>query len=250
MKLDVGIFLCRLTAFMALTGVTSLAQKNASPSPAENIVIHLEYVEMSHATMIELMTDPASKNNDTILRSKIEKLIQTKKAEVIETQIATMANNSKTTIKSAINEFIYATEFITPKFLQNKKTNKDKAETDILETPLNEHILAPIPVAFETRESGSFAHVIASIQKDQRFISLQLKLECTELTGKKIWRTWKDKYTHADITTPMVYTMRINTTAIVADGQPSLVGVLSPADNQANRIATLKRLVFVTATAN
>ena len=180
MKLHVGIFLCKLTVVMALAPITLLAQKNASPSPAENIMIHLEYVEMSHATMMKLMADPEATKNDTTLRAKLEKLIQTKNAEVVETQIATLENNSETTIKSTVRESIYPTEFITPKFLQNKTPNKDEAETDIEEIPLNEHILAPIPISFETRESGTFAHVVASIQKDQRFISLQLKLAITD----------------------------------------------------------------------
>jgi hypothetical protein len=100
-------------------GISPLAQAAApeTQEPAEanavtqpHIRVQVEFVEISHELLTELMAAATPSANDADLRQQVAQLVKDGKAKVMETLLCTGRSGQKSTTES-IEEFIYPTEY-------------------------------------------------------------------------------------------------------------------------------------------
>jgi len=204
----------------------------------KHIRIQVEYIEMTHQQMTALLADPKVSKNDTLLRQQVTKLIEQNKAKIVETQMMICRSGEKATIES-IREFIYPTEYDPPEFVCGSDKNKLKnRDTSAL----------PLPTAFETRNLGSTLIVEPVIGVNDKYIDLTLSPEIVYHIGNIDWSTHKNEHGESNVTMPLIYTLRINTSLTLDDNTPCLAGCYTPKDEKGFPAPERKLLIFVKGT--
>ena len=212
----------------------------AEASLPRNIRIQVEFIELSLKESTALMADAKATKTDTLLRERLTALIKADDAKMLATQIVVGRSGEKMTTES-IREFIYPTEYETPKLPGSFGTDKATAK----KTDLTDLATPPTPTAFEIRNLGSTLEVEPTIGEHNRTIDVRLSPEIVYHVENIKWATWKNKQGEADIQMPIFYTLRINTAVSVTNGKPCFVGALSPKDDQGVTDFTRQIFVFV-----
>ncbi|MBN8460302.1 MAG: hypothetical protein J0M04_20935 [Verrucomicrobia bacterium] len=203
------------------------------------IRVQVEFIEVSHPQYTELMATPRKTTNDTDLRARLTALTKEGKATVVETLAATGKSGQKATSES-IEEIIYATEYEPPELPCNGVSGQ-KSE------PNPNTVNGPTPSAWDTRNTGGTLEIEPNITDDGHFIDIRLVPEIVYHVGNRVWMEWKDDHGKANIEMPDFYTVRMNTSLTVVDGQPFLAAALSPKNDKGACDPTRKLMVFVRA---
>lgn len=220
-------------------------KKEAPLDPtAAQIRVQVEFIDLSHEQLTELMfgTKPAA--NDVELRKQLAQLVKDGKAKVMETLLCTGRSGQKSTSES-IEEFIYPTEYEPASFAdEGKKQEPGKTETA---DAGKREALGPTPTAFETRNLGSTVEIEPTVSDDGKTIDLRLIPEIVYHVENEIWAEWKDEHGSAHVQMPVMYTLRLNTVVKLTNGKPLLVGALTPKNDKGAPDRDRKLMVFVKA---
>ncbi len=237
-----------MTIFKTCIGVTLLcailgfAQEKSNTSGKQLVKetpkivrVQVEYIEVAHETMTELLSEPKTSADDTPLRAKLQGLVKEGKAKVIETQMVTARSGQKAMTES-VHEFIYPIEYVAPQVpcgMGDKASPPPKA-------PLT-------PVAWETRNLGSTLEIEPTVGENGKVIDLRLLPMLLYHTGNKVWHeetVGKDTF---KIQMPDIYKIQADTAVTLIAGQPYLMAAVSPKDEKGEVDFTNKVLIFVRA---
>ncbi len=175
------------------------------------------YTEMFEISAIEhakMMSKPSNANNHTALRNKLIEQVKAKKATLVSSQSLITTPGWRGTSES-INELIYATEY-DPTLAAPKNQGNPGAKITTLPST---------PGRFNTRNIGTTIVVEARLGEDLRTIDLSLKPEVVKHLGFRLLGEWGRG---SNVKMPIFYTIRLNTSLTLHDGQFTLVGTTSP----------------------
>ena len=233
---------------VALLGMTlAFAQEEAFDPLGEQtdeflpkiVRVQVEFIEVPHETMTELLAEPRKSANDTPLRAKLQELVKGEKAKIIETQMVTARSGQKA-ITESIHEFIYPIEYDIVE-MPTYVPEEGKPE------PAPEKVGPPTPVAWETRNLGSTLEIEPTIGENDKIIDLRLLPTLVYHTGDRVWHEeTKDENTYK-IVQPDFYKIQFDTSATLMSGQPFLISAVSPKNDKGEADFTKKILIFVRA---
>lgn len=204
------------------------------------IRVMAEFVDLPHEELTKLLLEPRKSGNDTELRKEVQKLVVAGKATVVETMLCTCRSGQKATTES-IQEMIYPTEY---------EPSQVSAETDTtaqgVQVKPSDAVNAtgPTPTAFETRNVGSTLEIEPTLGEGNKLIDLRMVPELVYHHGDKIISVWKSEQGDASIKMPLFYSMRLNTSVTMMDGQTLLVAALSPKNAEGQVDTKRKVMVF------
>lgn len=233
-------WLAIVSAPYAETGTPEFDPLGEHDNLPKMIRVQVEFIEVSHPQYTELMATPRKTANDTDLRARLTTLANEGKATVVETLVATGKSSQKATSES-IEEVIYPTEYEPPELPTNVGTTQPKSE------PNSDAVTGPTPSAWDTRNTGGTLEIEPTICEDSHFIDIRLVPEIVYHVGNRVWMEWQDAHGKANIEMPDFYTVRMNTSLTVVDGQPFLAAALSPKNDKGVCDPTRKLMVFVRA---
>ncbi len=216
-------------------------------SSPKMIRVQVEYVELSHEVLTELLflADPPSADA-TPLRKQVHELVKKGEAKVMETMICTARSGEKA-ISESISEFIYPTEY-EPWELPNEVDVPDKpggiTPDDV--KALESLVTPATPTSFETRNLGSTLEIEPTIGVDGRIIDLRFNPDMVWHTGETVWVERKDPLGNiCKVQMPKFYSMRVATALTCREGHYVLAAALSPKDAEGTTDFTRKVMVFV-----
>ncbi len=209
----------------------------------KNVRVMLEWIETSQEMVTELLAEEAKGSNHTELRAKVAELIKAKKAFVFETQMMTTRPGSPARVES-IREEIYPTEYDPSELPNEVKVDSDGEETANFPTT---NVTAPTATAFETRNLGGTFECDPTISQDGQIIDLQMTPEIVKKVVTYVFGTFDDGRAKADIEMPIFYTERVKTQISLQRGQPTLLALLTPPDENGQPDRSRKHMVFVRA---
>lgn len=216
------------------------------PNTAPIIQVRVEFVEMNHKKLTELLfLDEEESSDASALRNTVAELVKSGEASVLETIMASAADCQRATSESIL-EYIYPTEYEPPEIptevdqpdKEGGVTADDIKALSIMATPAT-------PTAFETRDLGSALEIDVNLLSDKK-IFLRFMPEIVWHTGNTVWTERKDGLGNVSrIEMPQFYKLSFNTALTCIDGQYNLVAVLSPKDQNGITDFSRKVMVFV-----
>lgn len=209
----------------------------ASAQHSQNVLLHLEYIELDHTDLTNLLFGEKLNRSSTEIRKELQKMVEQKKATVLESAILNSeADEAIARIESA-EEYIFPTEY-DPAEVAAPRVHKNGEVTGAAAT-------GPTPTAFESQKLGLVAEFTSSIKKD--IIKIDIHTNLTYHTGNFNWSTWKDERGEANISMPNFYHMEIRTGVNLTHNKYLLLGVHSPKDKEGKVNHERKVMVFVRA---
>ena len=205
--------------------------ERARPAPC-GVGLIFEWIELDHRAANKLIRKHATQIRADKLRDVLEKMLDEKKAELVETAYLVSTKNQRARVES-VDEHIYPTEYDAPEIPQ--KIHKDIPLDQIPVSPAN-------PTAFETRNVGTNVEAEAVISPSGDVIDLNLAPEIVQHLGN---RTIGDPKTlHAALAhvyQPDFYVMKIQTNLALHNGSHTLVSLFTPAGKKDKRVMLLVR---------
>ena len=229
----------------AQTGTPEVDPHGEFNDPPKQIRVQVEFIDVSHDQLTELMFGENPAANDVELRKQVAGLVKGGKATILETMLCTARSGQKATTE-AIEEFIYPTEYEPATLPENVQVNKME-DADAAKTVRRDPATGPTPTAFDTRNLGSTLEIEPTLNEDGSIIDLRFVPEIVYHVGNEIWAEWKGKHGNSPIQMPTIYVLRINTAVTLAAGEPMLVAALSPKDAKGHLDFTRKLMIFVRA---
>ncbi len=214
-------------------------------TPAKQIRVQVEFIDVSHEQFTELMFGPKPPANDGELRKQVAQLVKDGKATVVETLLCTARNGQKATSES-IEEFIYPTEY-EPATLPDKIDVKPTDTTGKTEGTRPDPAVGPTPTAFSTRNLGSTLEIEPTLRDDLKTIDLHFIPEIVYHVGNEIWGEWKGEHGNSPVQMPTFYAIRTNTSVTLDNGHYMLTAALSPKSKEGKPDFTRKLMIFVKA---
>jgi hypothetical protein len=212
------------------------------PQPPLQVQIQVEFIEMSHKALTKLLflANPDA-TNGTALRTKLQAMVETGEAEVLDTQVV-VSKSGQRSINESIHEFIYPTEYEGPRLPSfSGSSGPSPLERASIITGEN-----AIPTAFATRNLGGSLVVEPAFGEGGRLVELQLVPELVWHTGNTIHLEKKDALGHVSkVEMPDIYAIRLDTTVTCVAGQYLMASVLSPKNANGEVDMTRKVMVFV-----
>ncbi len=205
------------------------------------IQVQVEFIEVSHEQFTGLMASPRGSTNDGELRKQVAQLVKEGKGTIVETMMCTARSGQRATSES-IKEHIYATEYEPPTLEMSVGADGVPPKADH-----REPATAPTPTAFETRNVGSTLEIEPTLGEDDRTIDLRFMPEIVHHVGDEILSEWKDEHGTVPIKMPKFYSIRLNTSVVLINGQCLMAGALSQKDKDGLPDLSRKLMVFVRA---
>ena len=202
--------------------------------------VQVEYIEVPHETMTELLSEPRTSTNDTPLRAKLQELVKEGKAKMTETQMVN-ARSGQSASTESVHEYIYPIEYEAPQLVMNNVPENDKPQ---VLPPVGK---PPFPAAWETRNIGSTLEIRPTISENDKVIDLLLNPTLVYHTGNNVWHEeikGEDTYR---VQMPNFYKVEVNNSMTLIAGQPFLMAAVSPKDEKGEADLTKKVLIFVRA---
>lgn len=215
-----------------------LAEEELEDSRPKMVRVQVEYIEMAHETMTELMSGETVLS-DNELRKSLRKLVKEKEARVIETQLVIARPGQKATVESN-EEYIYPTEY---------EPAELPAEINVIEGGVKaelegrEFAIGPTPTAFETRNLGSILEIQPNLVGD--IVDLRFAPELIFHVRNETWSEWNGALGKSPIQMPVIYSMRVSGDIAVRSGNYRLVAALSPNGPDGHPDFERKLLIFV-----
>ena len=237
---SIAVLVCALG--MVLGAPAHAQAKEAGPAEGATMIrVQVEFIEMSHELMTELMSSEKVLSGNA-LRKRLRELEKEKKSKVVETQVA-VARPGKVVTSEAVEEFTYPTEY-EPAELPNEVTvvkGGDEVEADVRDVATG-----PTPAAFETRHLGSSLEVEPDLGEDG-FMSVRIATEMVHHVRNEVWAEWKGKTGDAPIVMPIFYSMHISGGYTVRDGNYCLAAAVSPKSPDGHPDYDRKVMIFLRA---
>lgn len=236
----------KLTLFLfALIPFSGFAQPNLSSGNDEEMEgekqmrIQIEWIEVSHEKMTELLEtnggvndDAHLSSNENDLRSEVKELIAEGEAKIIETTMIIARSGQRAKVESVL-EFTYPTEFFPPQVPNEESKGSDTEPTITPHTPED----------FETRNLGTTLEVDPVLGKDNRTIDLNMAPEIVYHTGYENHGGIDEKN---QIMLAQFYAVKITTQVTVRNGEYLLIAAASPRDVETGQQdPSRKILIFV-----
>lgn len=202
----------------------------------KSVRVQLEYIDLAHHTLTRLlMEDQAPTTNAKELCMKIQKLVESGDAKILETQVAIARSGEMARVES-IEEYIYPTEYDPP--VTPSEDNKEKAN------PVD--LAGYMPWAFETRNVGSTLEIEPTIGENDTMVNIRLEPEIVWHSGNILWQEYKDGNGNVyKVEMPNFYTIRTTTALTCIGGQYNMIGVLSPKDDNGKVNFERKVILFL-----
>lgn len=211
------------------------------------IRVQVEYVELSHETLTDLLflADPPSADA-TPLRKQVQELVKKGEAKVIETMVLNARSGEKALTES-INEFIYPTEYEPPELPGSFGSSKGSENLSLNDVEILEKLFSfATPTSFETRNLGTTLEIEPTSGADDQYIDLRFAPDMVWHTGETVWVERKDSLGNiAKIQMPKIYSLRTTTALTCKEGQYVLAAALSPKDGEGTTDPSRKVMVFV-----
>jgi hypothetical protein len=163
----------------------------------------------------------------------------------METMLCIARSGQKAKAES-IEEVTYPTEYEAAQ-LPHKTASDAKEEAGKTPPIPKDSAIGPTPTAFETRNLGSTIEIEPILSRDSKHIDLSLSPEIVYHVGNQIWAEWKSEHGNAPIQMPIFYVVRINTSVVVADGEPMFLAAISPKSKDGKVDFNRKLMVFIRA---
>ena len=211
----------------------------------KQVRVQVEFVELAHEQLTELMLGAETPVNDAALREQVAKLVKDGKATVLETLMCLARSGQKATTES-IEEFIYPTEY-EPAEAAGTIEVKGQEEGEPAKKIQRDSAIGPTPTAFETRNLGATLEIEPTLSRDGKVIDLRFVPEIVYHVGNQVWAEWKGEHGNSPVQMPTMYSLRVNTSVVLVDGKPLLVAALSPKGADGFPDFTRKLMVFVRA---
>ncbi len=211
--------------------------------PTRLIRVQVEFIDVSHEQLTELLCGTQVAANDDELRKQVGQLVKAGKATIVETLLCVAKDRKKGTTES-IEEMIYPTEYEPPQ-LPCGGSNTSKAAAD--KANPQDTATGPSPSAWETRNVGSTMEIEPTLGDDKQIINLRLIPEIVYHVGNTVWAEWKDEYGNKPIQMPTFYTLRVNTSVVLGVGQTLMMAALSPKNKDGATDFSRKLMIFVKA---
>lgn len=215
------------------------------------VQVQVEYVEMSHELLTELLFLRNPETADaTELRKQVQEKVKKGEAKVLETQLVTGTSGYKHQAE-AVQVFIYPTSIEGPGVPHSVSVPDTPENTGMKQAmALAALIGPPTPSSFMTRNVGSTLGAEAIAHGDNRTISLNLSSYLTWHPGNTVWMERKDPLDNvAKVQMPDFYQMQLEEQLMVDTGKYTLAGVLSPKDPAGNVDYGRKVMIFIKANA-
>ncbi|MCG8602358.1 MAG: hypothetical protein MI807_19595 [Verrucomicrobiales bacterium] len=200
--------------------------------------IQLEWIEMSHETMTEMLEDESGmevdgrlSGNAGPLRESVKELIDEKDARILETAIVTARSGQRAKVES-IAEFIYPTEYDPPSTVTGTEAKSPRIR------------LAPQATAFETRNLGMTLEVDPVLGADDRTIDLNLAPEIVYLVDQENYGSFDGDDHEVEVVMPTFYTMKTTTQITMIDGQYTFLGAHSPFNEDTLRMDSERKVLL------
>ena len=229
----------------AQTGTPEFDPLGEHDNLPKQIRVHVEFIDVSHEQLTELMFGEKPPANDVELRKQAGQLVKDGKATILETLLCTAKSGQKATSES-IEEIIYPTEY-EPAQLPDDPDSKDKEEAEKAKATRLDSAVGPTPTAFATRNIGSTLEIEPTLGEDNKTIDLRFVPEMVYHVGNQIWAEWKGEHGNSPIQMPTFYCVRLNTSVTLSDGKPMFVAALSPKKQDGTPDFNRKLMVFVRA---
>ena len=217
-------------------GVNLLGEQAETVFP-KMVRVQVEFIEVPHETMTELLAEPRKGTNDAPLRAKLQELVKEEKAKIIETQMVTARSGQKAASES-VHEFIFPTEYNPPEIPISigAGSPSPRPRTD-----------PRTPVAWETHNLGSTLEIEPNIAADDKLIDLRVLPRLGYHTGNKVWHEETVGKNTLKIQMPDLYKIITETSMSMIAGQPYLMAAVSPKNEKGEADFTKKVLIFVRA---
>ncbi len=203
------------------------------------IRVQLEFIEMPHPALTQLMRKPRQSANDESLRANCDDLLKKGEARVIETVSIITRPGQKGTAES-IQEYIFPTEW-EPAESAYSVTDKEGVTTAY------EGTSAPTPTTFDTINLGTTLEVEPNLGSDHQIIDVRIAPSITYLAGKNHWGKWSREGVDVSVEMPLIYKLQFSTGTTLITGQPQMLAILSPKNDKGLTDHTRKVMVFIRA---
>lgn len=224
-------------SFCLLVTPWGIAQ-NQPPPPPPNILIHVEFVEMSAADTLLLMHGETMPADGQQWRKALEGLFQDGKGKVVGEACVTTRSGQRATAES-VDEHIYATEF---------DPAKGRAEGSPAVPAGLSAVDVPTATSFEMRPAGVRCEVDPVLNQDGTLIDLNLAPELTTYLGDSPTFTLPHETGDRELQKmPRFYSIKVQTSVQVQSGGTALLGIHQPPDENGAPDQTKRVLCFVTA---
>lgn len=225
-----------LAALLASFAVLAVAV--AAEDGPRNIRICIQFIEVPHPVLTELMADP--KTAGPALHDKVLALANDGAVKLLETCVVTGKHGQKATVES-IRETIYPTEYEPPQLPGTQSSR-------FAQPPQQQPLVRPEPPsAWETRNVGTTLEIEPCLADTGRMVDLRFVPEIIQLARLDTFKEYIDWWGDASIRMPVFQTWRTNTSMTLLAGQFAMVGVITPKPNGAGPTVTRKLLVFARA---
>ena len=233
------------TAPHAQTGTPKYDPLGEFDELPKQIRVQVEFIDVSHEQLTELMFGPKGSPNDGELRKQVAQLVKDGKASIVETMLC-IARSGQKAEAASIEEAIYPTEY-EPASMPEKVEFKNKKEAEAAKVNPRDLAIGPTPTAFETRNVGPTLEIEPTLSEDNKIIDLRFVPEIVYHVGNTVWEEWKDQYGKTLVQMPKFYTVRIATGVTLAAGQYLMVAAVSPKNQDGATDFSRKLMIFVKA---
>lgn len=219
-----------------------------SEQPSSDLVhirVQVDYIEVSITQLNDLLFGEKPPANDVELRKQVNQLVKEGKASMFETMSCVALSGQKARSES-VEEFIYPTAYSCAQLPTDGKAEKTDPKNEPQSTKA-EAAVGPTPISFETRNVGSSLEIEPTLHPDHKTMNLIFSPEIVCHAGNRVWAEWKGEYGNSPIQMPILYTLRLNTCAHLADAQPMFVAAMSPKKQDGTVDFSRKLMVFVRA---
>lgn len=226
--------------FLGLAASVVCCAAAAAADPADydlptNIRVAIQFVEIPHPLLTELMAGPDTRGH--ILHQQVMARVAKGEAKIIESGLVVAKSAGKAKLET-IGEMIYPTEFEPPSFgggVQWSPPSKPGPRP-----------WGDTPSAWDTRNTGFTFEIEPNIREDG-IIELKILPEIVTPVRMDTWMEFCDRWGDASIRMPVFRTLRVDVSLSLLDGRFDLAGVLTPKPAAAVPAVLSKVLVFVRA---
>ena len=226
-------------ACLPLMGLIAALPATANTAPPKNIRVCVQYIEMPHTYMTELLSGKAQPGH--VLHEMAMAMTKEGKAKVVESGVVVVRGRSKATV-ATIREVIYPTEYSPPTL--PCPTPRPRPRPDPPDPPQPRPPFMN-PTAFETRDAGFSLEVKPTVDESMDQIELCIVPEMVHPSKIGTMKSYQDQWGDASVRMPNFETWRTNTLMTIPPGKFHLVTTITPKPTEPVPATLRKILVFV-----
>jgi hypothetical protein len=210
-------------------GLIAALPATANTAPPKNIRVSVQFIEMPHTSMTELLSGKAQPGH--VLHEKALAMAKEGKAKLLESAMVIARSRQRATIET-IRELIYPTEGYVP-------------PTPPPNPPPTPRPSLCVPLAWETRNNGTTFEIEPTLDEYGHQCELWLIPEMVDSSRfNTLWK-YKDEWGDASYVQPTIETWRVNTQMTFQVGKFDLAATITPKPTEPVPATLRKILVFV-----